>query len=124
MTLWQAARTRADEMAVVWDSGRADTVAREKISQLIWGRLSSPDGSSLVSLVEATRLCDAIVAALRTRLSFDPNAADEVARFRGLRAELARCDELAGSDTEARGRVESSVSAGRACGTRRRTAPT
>ncbi|WP_235535390.1 hypothetical protein [Oerskovia sp. Root918] len=106
MTLWQAARTRADEMGVVWDSGRADAVGREKISQLVWGRLSSPDGSSLVSLVEATRLCDAIVSALRTRLSFDPNAADEVARFRGLRAELARCDELAGSDTTARGRVE------------------
>ncbi|MBD7980869.1 hypothetical protein H9641_09100 [Oerskovia sp. Sa2CUA9] len=106
MTLWQAARTRADEMGAVWDSGRADAVGREKISQLVWGRLSSPDGSSLVSLVEATRLCDAIVSALRTRLSFDPNAADEVARFRGLRAELARCDELAGSDTTARGRVE------------------
>ncbi|MHA7132609.1 hypothetical protein [Oerskovia turbata] len=105
LTLWQAARTRTDEMGAVWDSGRADAVAREQISQLIWGRLSSPDGSSLVSLVEAARLCDAIVAALRTRLSFDPNAADEVARFRGLRAELARCDDLAGNDTAARDRV-------------------
>ncbi|MEK8225157.1 hypothetical protein NKG05_02005 [Oerskovia sp. M15] len=105
MTLWQAARTRADEMGSCGTRG-ARTPWRAKISQLIWGRLSSPDGSSLVSLVEATRLCDAIVAALRTRLSFDPNAADEVARFRGLRAELARCDDLAGSDTVARGRVE------------------
>jgi hypothetical protein len=110
MSLWQAARTRADELAVVWDSGRADAVARERMSQLIWGRLSSGPGSSLVSLVEGARLCDALVAALRSRLAFDPQAADEVARLRGLRAELARCDDLVnaggGAGPEARTRVE------------------
>nr|WP_194720326.1 hypothetical protein [Cellulosimicrobium arenosum] len=106
LTLWQAIRTRTDEMRVAWDSGRVDAVAREKLSRLIWGRLDSGSGAALVSLVEAVKLCDALVVQLRTRLSFDPHTADHVARLRGLRAELVRCEDLAGPDTEARGRVE------------------
>ncbi|WP_053371181.1 hypothetical protein [Cellulosimicrobium cellulans] len=106
LSLWQAIRTRADEIRPVWDSGRADAVAREKISQLVWGRLDSGSGAALVSLVEAVKLCDALVVQLRTRLSFDPHTADQVARLRGVRAELVRCEDLAGSDADARGRVE------------------
>ncbi len=88
LSLWQAIRSRADEIRPVWDSGRADAVAREKISQLLWGRLDSGSGAALVSLVEAVKLCDALVVQLRTRLSFDPHTADQVARLRGVRAEL------------------------------------
>ncbi|MBD5787211.1 hypothetical protein IF650_13590 [Cellulosimicrobium terreum] len=106
LTLWQAIRSRGDEMRVVWDSGRVDAVAREKLSQLIWGRLDSGSGAALVSLVEAVKLCDALVVQLRTRLSFDPHTADQVARLRGVRAELVRCEDLAGPDAEARTRVE------------------
>ena len=106
LSLWQAIRTRADEIRPVWDSGRADAVAREKISQLVWGRLDSGSGAALVSLVEAVKLCDALVVQLRTRLSFDPHTADQVARLRGVRAELVRCEDLAGSDADARGRVQ------------------
>ncbi|MHA7617544.1 hypothetical protein ACX12M_03420 [Cellulosimicrobium cellulans] len=106
LSLWQAIRSRADEIRPVWDSGRADAVAREKISQLLWGRLDSGSGAALVSLVEAVKLCDALVVQLRTRLSFDPHTADQVARLRGVRAELVRCEDLAGSDADARGRVE------------------
>ncbi|WP_265523221.1 hypothetical protein [Oerskovia flava] len=107
LTLWQAIRGRADELQVVWDSGRADAVARERMSQLVWGRLDSGNGAALVSLVEAVNLCDALVVQLRTRLSFDPSTADQVARLRGLRAELVRCEDLAGSDPGARATIES-----------------
>ena len=41
LTMWQAIRTRTDELVKVWDSGRADAVDREKMSQLVWGRLDS-----------------------------------------------------------------------------------
>lgn len=100
LTLWQAIRTRTDQLQEVWDSGRADAVARERMSQLIWGRLDSGSGAELVSLVEASTLCDAVVSQLRSRLAFDPQAADQVARLRGLRAGLVRCEDLAGNARE------------------------
>ncbi|WP_255372107.1 hypothetical protein [Cellulosimicrobium sp. CUA-896] len=102
LSLWQAIRGRADDLRETWDSGRVDVVAREKMSVLIWGRLDSGSGAALVSLVEAATLCDALVVQLRTRLSFDPHTADQVARLRGVRAELVRCEDLAGSDVDAR----------------------
>jgi hypothetical protein len=52
-TLWEATRVRRESLESVWDSGRADAVARERMSQLIWGRLDSGGGAELVSLVEA-----------------------------------------------------------------------
>ncbi|WP_028048316.1 hypothetical protein [Cellulomonas sp. URHD0024] len=107
MTMWQAIRTRADELVAVWDSGRADAVDREKMSRLIWGRLDSGLGSALVSLVEAVTLCDAMISKVRSRLSFDPDSADQAERFRGLRAGLVRCEDLAGTDAAAAERVGS-----------------
>jgi len=98
LTMWQAIRTRTDELLEVWDSGRADALARERMSQLIWGRLDSGQGAALVSLVEAVTLCDAMVVQMRARLSFDPHTADHAARLRGLRAGLVRCEDLAGAD--------------------------
>jgi len=100
LTMWQAIRTRADELVAVWDSGRADVVAREKMSQLVWGRLDSGLGSALVSLVEAVTLCDAMIGQVRVRLAFDPSTADDVARLRELRAALVRCEDLAGVEAE------------------------
>ena len=47
LTMWQAIRTRTDELVKVWDSGRADAVDREKMSQLVNGVLdqAKADGS-------------------------------------------------------------------------------
>jgi hypothetical protein len=104
-TLWEATRKRRESLESVWDSGRVDTVARQKMSQLIWGRLDSGGGAELVSLVEAVRLADALVSQLTTRLSLDPRAAGTTARIVGLRAELERSRDLAASDPEAAQRV-------------------
>jgi len=41
MALWQSITDRAAELQRVWDSGRVGTVEREKLSQLIWGRLDA-----------------------------------------------------------------------------------
>jgi hypothetical protein len=102
LTLWQAVRTRTDELVAVWDSGRADAVARERMSQLIWGRLGGDPATSLLSLVDAARLCDAQADQLAARLSFDPHAADVTARLRSLAAGIVRAEDAAhaSADTE------------------------
>ena len=91
---------------MVWDSGRADAVDREKMSRLIWGRLDSGLGSALVSLVEAVTLVrrdDLARSAPGSRST--RTAPDQAERFRGLRAGLVRCEDLAGTDTAAAERV-------------------
>ena len=103
MSLWQATSERYDAIIAVWDSGRADRADRERISQLIAGRLNAGLGSGLaVSFVEACRLSDALTAQLRTRLSLEPAAGDVAARLVFVRAQLARCRELADEPTRAR----------------------
>ena len=112
MALWQAVSDRYDQLVQAWDSGRADPVARERMSQLIWGRLdASAGGGALaaglsVSLVDACRLSDALAAQLRARLSFDPGAADAAARVAALRAAMERLRELAKHEQAAVGRVQ------------------
>jgi hypothetical protein len=101
MALWQACSDRYDQLLQAWDSGRADQVARERMSQLIWARLDSGAGLGAgfaVSLVDACRLSDALAAQLRARLSFDPAAADSAARVAALRAAMERLRALAEAD--------------------------
>jgi hypothetical protein len=92
MSLWQAVDDRYTQLMKVWDDGRVDVVARDKLAQLVWGRLES--GGLGVNLVEACRLSDALAAQLRARLSFDPRAAESGARVAALRASLERLREL------------------------------
>lgn len=103
MGLWQSARARADELAALWDSGRADEMARDRMSRLVWGRLET--GAGALSLVEVARLCDALVDHLRERLAFDPDDEALTARRRAVRAALVRCEDLAQGDPAAVGRV-------------------
>ncbi len=103
--MWQSIKTRYDELVERWDSGRVDAVIREQMSQLIWGRLESGHGAALVSVVEAVRLCDAMIDQLRERLALDPDSADEAARLRGVRAAIVRCEDLAATDAALRDRV-------------------
>ncbi|WP_420113681.1 hypothetical protein [Pseudactinotalea sp.] len=106
MALWQALRSRTDDILVEWDSGRADTAARERISTHIWGRLGS--GALDVTLPEGARLVDALVGQLREQLAIDPSTVKLVARLRQVRAELVRCEDLARAmkDDEVTQRVE------------------
>lgn len=106
LTMWQAIRERTDELVEVWDSGRADVIAREQMSRLVWGRLDSGQGTAIVSLVEAVTLCDAMVAQVRGRLSFDPQLADQAARLRQARAGLVRSEDAADGDAGVLARVE------------------
>jgi hypothetical protein len=101
MALWQSTSDRYHQLLQAWDCGRADQLARERMSQLIWGRLDSGAGLGAglaVSLVDACRLSDALAAQLRARLSFDPRAADSAARVAALRAAVERLRALAEAD--------------------------
>jgi len=112
MALWQAVSDRYDQLVQAWDAGRADQLARERMSQLIWGRLDAPAGVGAlaaglsVSLVDACRLSDALAAQLRARLSFDPSAADAAVRVAALRGAMERLRELAKHEQAAVGKVQ------------------
>ena len=104
MTMWQSVTDRLAQLTKVWDDGRVGAQQREEMSRLIWGTgsgLGAGSSSGLgLSLVEACRLSDALTAALRARLAFDPVAADVAARIAATRASLQRSAEtLAGSRT-------------------------
>ncbi|PPG43657.1 hypothetical protein [Rathayibacter sp. AY2B5] len=106
-SLRESVTRRLAELEAVWDSGRVDVAARERMSQLIWGRLDA-SGSGAVSLVEAVRLCDAVVGQLRSRLELDPSGTDVAGRIVGVRAEIERCRDLTrdGGGTVDRERAE------------------
>ncbi len=101
LALWQAAKTRQNLLLATWDSGRVGPQELDRLSALIWGRLDTGSSevaqlqSMSVSLPEAGRLCDALVAQLRTRLNTDPNAEQQQIRLRDLRAQLERIREQA-----------------------------
>lgn len=97
-TMWQSVTDRLTQLETVWDSGRVGPQQREEMARLIWGAGSAGPGGIGLSLVEAARLSDALTAALRARLSFDPVAADVAARIAATRASLRRsADQLASS---------------------------
>lgn len=96
MSLWQAISVRYNLLLTTWDSGRVGPVELDKLSSQIWGRLDTgPAGTPTsdlqgMSLPEATKLSDALVAQLRTRLRIDPSGAEIVGRIRDLKAQVER----------------------------------
>jgi hypothetical protein len=93
LALWKAISDRYQLVFATWDGGRVLQPERERISALIWGRLDGATGlpgGLAVSLPEAGRLCDALVAQLRTTLALVPGADASAARIKELRAQLER----------------------------------
>lgn len=96
LALWQAAKTRQGLLLEAWDSGRVGPQELDRLNGLIWGRLDTASSqlsqlqSMAVSLPEAGRLCDALVAQLRSRLNTDPKAEQQQIRLRDLRAQFER----------------------------------
>ncbi|WP_375426596.1 hypothetical protein [uncultured Friedmanniella sp.] len=108
MALWKAVSDRYALLAATWGGGRVGPAERERLSTLIWGRLdtSGVDTSEVsgagaaaglaLSLPEACRLSDSLVAALRVRLGLDLSGAEVTSRLRALRAGLERIRDQVG----------------------------
>lgn len=114
LALWKAVADRYEQLLTRWDSGRVGAREREQLSALIWGRLDAAfDRSGLaVSLPEACRLSDALLAQLRVRLGLDVSALKTTERIADLRAQLERIRdqiglEPAGSRQQEAARVQS-----------------
>jgi len=99
LALWKAIHDRYQLVFATWDGGRVLQQERERISALIWGRLDGAaemPGGLAVSLPEACRLSDAMTGQLRTKLALAPDATEQVARIRALRAQLERIRDQVG----------------------------
>jgi hypothetical protein len=96
MSSWQTIKARQDLLLSTWDSGRVGPKELDTMANLIWGRLDNTAASlntmqsMAVSLPEAGRLCDALLAQLRTQLDTDPNATTLQIRLTQLRAQAER----------------------------------
>ena len=89
LTLWQAIKTRYDQMLITWDNGRVGQTEREKLSQLIWSRIEAPGaGGTGLSVPDAGRLSDALTGQLRERLHLDPDGSQVTLRIKSLRLSL------------------------------------
>ncbi|CAA9314993.1 MAG: hypothetical protein AVDCRST_MAG48-2304 [uncultured Friedmanniella sp.] len=111
MALWKSVADRTALLSATWAGGRVGAVERERLSTLVWGRLDTrvtapgpPGGLGeiaaglAVSLPEACRLSDALVASLRVGLGLDLSTAEVTARLRALRAQLERIREQVGTE--------------------------
>lgn len=107
LALWQAVKSRYELLLVTWDSGRVGPAECARLSSLIWGRLDTGPAPSAqlagmaVSLPEACRLSDALVAQLRQKLNLDPNAEQLARRLRDLRAQVERIRDQAATEPPA-----------------------
>ncbi|WP_375432456.1 hypothetical protein [uncultured Friedmanniella sp.] len=102
MALWKAVSDRYALLVATWDGGRVGPVERERLATLVWGRLDTPAAAGqtglALSLPEACRLSDSLVAALRVRLGLDLSGAEVTARLRALRAGLERIRDQVGTE--------------------------
>ena len=99
MSLWQAITRRHHEIIPIWNYGRVGTVECEKISVLIWGRLSNNNSSNDLdpalagmnfSLPEACRLLDALSDQLTSAVGLNGNSENFAKRISVLKAGMER----------------------------------
>ncbi len=126
MALWKAVADRTTLLLTTWDGGRVGSRELEQLSTLVWGRLDARAGAAepsasgpgavaglAVSLPEACRLSDALVASLRVRLGLDPSAAEVNERLRALQAQLERIREQVGTEPAGTHQQQGSATAAR-----------
>ena len=111
LSAWKAVSDRYQLIFATWDGGRVLENERLRISSLIWGRLdgaSDLPGGLAVSLPEACRLSDALVAQLRTGSRLVPGADASAARIKQLRAQLGPAARPGGARAGERARARPS----------------
>jgi len=110
LSIWQAIKQRSDDLTRLWDSGRVLDTDLAKLAGLIWSPLNDmlTPGSTLstgaglsVSLPEACRLLEALVAQLASRYQFAQTTGEVSVRIQNLRAQVERIRQQAELDPPA-----------------------
>ncbi|MCL2735577.1 MAG: hypothetical protein FWD75_02970 [Propionibacteriaceae bacterium] len=107
LTVWQAIRTRYQDLLTTWDSGRVTEVDLKKLAVLTWSNLNdmlapgasiSSGGGLALSLPEACRMLDALVAQLSSRYQLVTIPTQTSARITALLAQMDRIHDQAQLD--------------------------
>ncbi|MDR2973285.1 MAG: hypothetical protein LBV00_01030 [Propionibacteriaceae bacterium] len=110
LTVWQAIKDRHTDLLTVWDSGRVTDVELKKLAVMTWANLNdmltpgttlSSGGGLAVSLPEACRMLEALIAQLSSRYQLVPQSGEASARIAQLRAQVERIREQVGLDSPA-----------------------
>jgi len=99
LTVWQAIKDRYTDLVRVWDSGRVTPTDLKKIAVMTWANLNdmltpgttlTSGGGLSVSLPEACRMLEALVAQLSSRYQLAPVSTETSARIAALVAQVER----------------------------------
>jgi len=110
LSIWQAIKQRSDDLMRLWDSGRVVDTDLAKLAGLIWSPLNDmlTPGATLstgaglnVSLPEACRMLDALIAQLASRYQFAQTNGEVNVRIQNLRAQVERIRQQADLDAPA-----------------------
>ena len=107
LTVWQAIKDRYQDLLKRWDSGRVTETDLKSLAVMIWSNLNDmlTPGTSLnsggglaLSLPEACRMLEALVAQLTSQYELAPVPSQISARIASLRAQLDRIQDQAQLD--------------------------
>jgi len=110
LSVWQAIKTRYDDLVRVWDSGRVTDLELRTLAAMTWGSLNDmlTPGTTLnagaglpISLPEACRMLEALIAQLSSRYQLAPVPTETTARIANLRAQAERIRDQAALDPPA-----------------------
>jgi len=107
LTVWQAIRDRYTDVTRVWDSGRVTDEDLKKLAVMIWSNLNdmltpgttiNSGGGLAISMPEACRMLEALIAQLSSKYQLAPQPTQVSARIASLLAQVERIRDQAGLD--------------------------
>jgi len=107
LTVWQAIKDRYTDLTKVWDSGRVIDQDLKKLAVMIWSNLNdqltpgttlATGGGLSLTLPEACRMLEALVAQLSSRYQLASVPTEVSARIASLRAQIERIRDQAELD--------------------------
>jgi len=110
LAVWQAIKNRYGDLVRTWDSGRVTDLDLKKLATMTWANLNdmltpgttlSTGGGLPISLPEACRMLEALIAQLSTRYQLAPVPTEASARIAALRAQVERIRDQAELDSPA-----------------------
>ena len=107
LAVWQAIKDRYTDLSRTWDSGRVTDQDLKKLAVMIWSNLNdmltpgttlNSGGGLSISLPEACRMLEALIAQLSSKYQLAPQPSEASARIASLLAQVERIREQARLD--------------------------